>query len=212
LAAAQIECFAAGTRIRTTKGLVAVEDLREAMIVPTHVSGETMPIVWIGSRTLDCARHPRPETVWPVRVAVGAFGPGLPSRALFLSPDHAVFVNGVLVPVKLLINGSTIVQVKRKSVTYFHVELPRHDVVLAEGLPVESYLDVGDRPNFAGQSGGVTRLFPDFAAQRMPNAALAWESMACAALVMSGGRLRAIRREISRRAGQREPDRGATSL
>lgn len=33
-------------------------------------------------------------------------------------------------------------------VTYIHVELPAHDVVLAEGLPAESYLDTGNRAGF----------------------------------------------------------------
>ena len=55
----------------------------------------------------------------------------VPTCDLFLSPDHAVFVNGALVPVKLLINGTSIAQVKRSSVTYCHVELPRHDVIFA---------------------------------------------------------------------------------
>ena len=71
------------------------------------------PIVWIGQRAVNCARHPKPETVWPVRVQAGAFGENVPVRDLYLSPDHAVFVNDVLVPVKLLINGTTMRQVER---------------------------------------------------------------------------------------------------
>ena len=85
------------------------------------------PVVWIGQRTVNCARHPKPETVWPVRIAPGAFGDNVPARDLYLSPDHAVFVNDVLVPVKLLVNGTSIMQIKRDRVTYYHVELPRHD-------------------------------------------------------------------------------------
>ena len=67
----------------------------------------TWRFVWIGSRTIDCNRHPKPATVWPVRVSAGAFGAGRPVRDLYLSPDHAVFVNEVLVPVKLLIEGTS---------------------------------------------------------------------------------------------------------
>jgi hypothetical protein len=84
----------------------------------------------------------------------------MPHTDLFLSPDHAVHVGSVLVPVRYLINGATIVQVPTDRVDYFHIELPRHEVLLAEGLPVESYLDTGNRGGFAngddsGADGGM---------------------------------------------------------
>jgi hypothetical protein len=65
-----------------------------------------------------------------------------------LSPDHALFVDGLLIPVRYLCNGATIRQDARSEVTYFHVELDRHDILRAEGLPVESYLDAGNRGAF----------------------------------------------------------------
>ena len=46
----------------------------------------------------------------------------------------------VLIPVKYLIDGNSVFQVPVNEVTYYHVELPQHSVLLAEGLPVESYL------------------------------------------------------------------------
>jgi len=158
-------------------------------------SGE---IVWIGTRTVDCAHHPRPETVWPVRVATEAFGPGMPARALYLSPDHAVFVNGGLVPVKLLANGTTVRQVRRRTVAYYHVELPGHDVVLAEGLAVESYLDLGDRANFDGDES--IRLFADFTAGLAPDGALPWETRGAARLVMAGPQLTMARAVVAAHA------------
>jgi T5SS/PEP-CTERM-associated repeat protein len=160
------------------------------------------PIVWIGSRTVDCTRQPRPETVWPVRIARGAFGANVPCRELHLSPDHAVFVNGVLIPAKLLINGTSIVQVGRGRVTYHHVELPEHAVILAEGLPVESYLDTGDRMNF--DAGGTIRLYPDFTARLAPDAAMLWEANGAAQLVLAGTLLDAARR-VTETAPRREP-------
>jgi T5SS/PEP-CTERM-associated repeat protein len=68
--------------------------------------GVAQPVVWIGHRTVDCSRHPEPRKVWPVRISAGAFGPGRPCRDLFLSPDHAVYVADVLIPVKHLINAT----------------------------------------------------------------------------------------------------------
>jgi hypothetical protein len=78
----------------------------------------------------------------------GALGGKLPSRDLLLSPDHTVSVGGALIPIRHLINGSTIVQEPIDEVTYYHVELETHDVVVAEGLPCESYLDTGNRAAF----------------------------------------------------------------
>jgi len=107
-------------------------------------------------------------------------------RDLFLSPDHAVFANEVLVPIRHLINGSTIARVPTPHLTYYHVELPAHDVVLAEGLPCESYLDTGNRGAFANGSGAV-HLHPNFALQ-------IWDSQACARLVCGGAELAEVRR------------------
>jgi hypothetical protein len=77
-------------------------------------------------------------------------------------------------------------------VTYYHVELPRHAVLLAEGLPAESYLDIGDRTNFAN-GGGPRRLFPDFSTVPHDVVAL-WEAKGCAPLTIVGPEVEAVRR------------------
>ena len=79
--------------------------------------------MWIGYRTLDPRRHPRPHDVLPVRVDKDAVAPGVPHRDVVLSPDHAVHLDGALMPVRYLCNGATIRQEPcANSVTYFHVE------------------------------------------------------------------------------------------
>jgi hypothetical protein len=142
-------------------------------------------VIWVGRREVDCARHPAPRQVWPVRVAAGAFGARRPHSELWLSPDHAVFVNEVLIPIKHLINGSTIAQVRVERVTYHHIELAQHDVLLAEGLPAESFLDMRDGTNYANRAGPV-RLYPDFSARM-------WEAFGCARLVATGPEIVAAR-------------------
>ncbi len=151
--------------------------------------GLAQPVIWIGHRTVNCARHPEPRKVWPVRIAAGAFGPGRPFHDLWLSPDHALYINDVLIPVKHLINGSSIEQVPMDEVTYYHVELREHAVLLAEGLPAESYLDTGDRSNFVN-GGGPIPLYPDFASR-------VWEAEGCAQLVVTGPELDAARRWVN---------------
>ena len=164
-------CFAAGTLIRTTRGDVAVEQLAPGDRAVT-ASGARRPIRWLGQRTIDCAAHPTPSDVWPVRVRTGAFGGALPERDLYLSPGHPVLLGadadnggGWLVPIMCLINGTTIKRMPVESVTYWHVELDEHDILFAEGLPAESYIDLGSRPWFAGADGAL--YDPDMALPRM---------------------------------------------
>ena len=85
----------------------------------------------------------------PVNVRANAFGAGVPARDVLLSPGHPVLVKqdgrDVLVPIMNLINGTTIERTTLDSVTYWHVELDQHDVLLADGLPAESFFDMGTR-------------------------------------------------------------------
>ena len=131
----------------------------------------------------------------PVRIAPHAFGANLPHTALLLSPDHAIFINDVLIPVKCLINGDTIAQKAADTVTYYHIELASHDILLAGGLPVESYLDTGDRANFAN-GGDVVRLSPDFSGGILP--ALHWEASGCVPLLVTGPAVEAVRGLLDR--------------
>jgi hypothetical protein len=194
-AAIQAACYAAGTRIATPRGEIAVEDLRVGDVVRTVLNGTEAPIVWVGKREVDCANHPKPKQVWPVHVAAGAFGPGQPHTELVLSPDHAAYVNEVLIPVRYLINGSTIRQVPVDSVTYHHVELPQHDVLLAQGLPAESFLDMRNGSNYANRPGPV-RLYPDYSTRM-------WEAFGCARLVVAGAELEAARALVAGFAAER---------
>jgi hypothetical protein len=154
-----LPCFAAGTRLLTDRGEVPVEHLRLGDRLAAS-GGRLARIVWLGQRRVDCRRSPRPVDAWPIRVHAGAFADGLPVRGLRLSPDHAVFVDAMLVPARHLVNDSTIVQEPVDEVTYYHVELAAHDVILAEGLPCESYLDTGNRVAFSDgkqQQGATAR-------------------------------------------------------
>ena len=64
-------------------------------------------------------------------------------------------------------------------------------MILANGLPTESYLDTGNRSAFANGGAGVA-LFPDFAP-------LLWEGRGAFPLVVTGPVLQKVRRRILRR-------------
>jgi hypothetical protein len=190
-----VACFAAGTRIATSDGSVAVEALRPGDQV-LNESGLIRPVCWIGHRRLDCRRHPEPERVWPIRIAPHAFGMSRPNRPLLLSPDHAVFSDGVLIPVKFLVNGASIRQVRSPKVNYYHLELPCHDVVLAENLPCESYLETGGRGGFEN-GGPVAGLHPDFAGPDEERVGAIWRAKGFAPLIGSAETLDRVQARLA---------------
>ncbi len=148
----QIVCFAAGTHIRTPSGERVVESLAPGDIVFALADGQAspQPVKWVGRRRIDLRAHPRPETVAPVHIQHDALAAKVPHTDLLLSPDHAIFVDGKLICARQLINGATIWQeTDLPSIEYFHIELDSHAILLAEGLPVESYLNTGNRGFFA---------------------------------------------------------------
>jgi hypothetical protein len=183
-------CYRAGTRIASARGDIEIENLRVGDLALTH-SGALRPIRWIGRRVLDIARHPAPRDVWPVRIRAGAFGHGLPRRDLFVSPGHNIAIDGVLMPAILLANGATVRQVACDRVDYFHVELDAHDIILAEGLPAESFLDRGNRSAFAN-GGAFVELHPDFAQNS--------EGETCLPIRKSGPELAAAKTHLLARA------------
>jgi hypothetical protein len=191
----ELACFAAGTRILTPSGQVVVEALLPGDRVLTMAS-ECLPIRWIGRRKVDCRRHPYPRAIWPVRIKAHAFGPGCPERDLFLSPDHAIYHDGVLIPVKYLLNGTTLRQMRAAMVDYFHLELSRHDVVLAEGLPSETFLDSGNRAAFSNAPGAV-QLHPDFS---RADASLSWDARGYAPLCVVGEQVERLREHLAAQA------------
>jgi hypothetical protein len=189
-----IPCFAAGTRIMTARGEVPVEELREGDLAVT-LSGKgspLKPVRWIGERRVDVASHPHPNLVRPVRIKAGAFADGMPLRDLVVSPDHALSVDGVLIQAGKLVNGVSIVQdLATSAVHYFHVELESHDVLLADGMPAESYLDTGNRSQFANAARLVV-LHPDFRPKQI-------QTDACQPFVEEGPVLAGVRTRLIER-------------
>jgi Hint domain len=188
----EVACFAEGTAIATPEGEAVIEALRVGDVVIT-ASGAPRSVTWIGQSTVRPVKHPRPHEVNPVRVCAGAFGEDLPVRDLVLSPGHAVFVDGVLIPVGHLVNGATIRQEEVQSIRYFHVELESHDVLLAEGLPCESYFDDGNRASFANAG-----AFAELHGRLDPKS---WDD-ACAPMVAAGPQLIEVQQRLHARTAE----------
>jgi hypothetical protein len=135
-------CFLKGTKIRTITGERAVEDLAIGDLLPTHSNG-VRPIQWIGryQLTRSDASKSWERDAGPVRVARSALAPNVPHADLYVSQQHGLFIDGVLVRAESLVNGATIVLHDAGDVTeleYYHIKLQSHDVIYAEGAPCET--------------------------------------------------------------------------
>ena len=74
--------------------------------VITH-SGEAKPIKWIGVGKVLATRGQR-SAATPVIVRKGALGLNVPTQDLRVTKGHALYIDGVLIPVEELINHRSI--------------------------------------------------------------------------------------------------------
>src|SRR5262249_38060786 len=159
------------------------------------LGGAARPIKWIGRR--GYRRSFLGKNVIPIRICAGALAENIPQRDLYVSPDHAIYLDEVLIAAEHLVNGVSIVRCDDvDSVQYFHAELDRHDVIVAEGAAAETFVDCDNRQMFHNAS-EFAQLYP---ADSTPGWAF------CAPRIEGGPRLDRIRRKLAARAGVPEPD------
>ncbi len=157
--------FVAGTRVLTGSGEGRVEALRVGDTVVTR-AGMRRQVKWVGRRSYGAATmaanpHLRPVLFRPGSLGVDKAGVAVPRTELRLAPMHMVAVDdaahgGVLVPAAALVNGVTILREALQpagagtaaALFYVHVELNSHDMVLAEGVAAETFVDAGNRVMF----------------------------------------------------------------
>ena len=136
-----LPCYCPGTLIMAEQGEVAIEHLSIGDRVIT-ASGSLKPIRWIGRRSYTSRFAACNRDLWPVCITSGALANNVPRRDLWVSPLHAIYLEGVLIPAGQLVNGTTIVQsAPQGSLHYVHIELDEHDVIWAEGAAAESFVD-----------------------------------------------------------------------
>ena len=141
-------CFAEGTMIRTPGGDQTVQTLKDGDFVSTMDAG-AQPILWIRSY---CVRfESRTDPRKPVLIRAHALGAGRPNRDLIVSGQHRVFFgaqdfhpSGVrqdrLLPAKGLTKLNGIRPMRGiRSVTYFSLLLPTHQLIWANKCPCESF-------------------------------------------------------------------------
>ena len=153
-----VVCFLPGTLIAAPDGERKVETLAAGDMILT-AEGRHVPVKWIGRQTVSTLFGPA-ERLTPVRFAAGSLGGGgggppqplLPHSGLTVTSDHAMLVDGVLCQASALVNGATVTRVPLsefgKEYTVYHVETERHEIILANGAPAETFIDNVSRRAF----------------------------------------------------------------
>jgi hypothetical protein len=134
------------------------------------VFGGTCAIQWIGRSSFNKGDPTKGwvRGVLPIRIARSALGDDVPHTDLYVTQTHAVLVDGVLVAAGNLVNGTTITRcdaAELDQLEYFHIKLPRHDVIYAEGAPCETLLEVDEN---AANFGEYRRQYGVHTAEETP--------------------------------------------
>ena len=155
-------CFLRGTSIMTPTGEARIEDLEVGDLVET-ITGRATPVKWIGHQHFRRSGSSWPANVLPVRVRRHALDASTPHRDLYLSPNHALLIDGVLIRVKELVNGVSIAPADfagTAQLDYYHIVLDTHEVILAEGAPAETLLARANNHEQFTNFAEYNRLYP----------------------------------------------------
>ncbi len=187
-----VACFLPGTHVLTARGEVAAGDVEIGDRLIT-LSGAAKPVKWIGRRSYSASVVASDPQVAPVLVRQGALADCLPTRDLYLSPCHALYVDGVLIEAGHLVNGVSVVRVDAEAaVDYVNFELEDHEVIFVEGVAAETGAGPGNRAAYDNAL-EYARLYPDeVQGQLKPD---------CAARLDCGFEVEAVRARIDARAG-----------
>lgn len=163
-------CFGEGTMIATPTGETAVEALSIGDLVRAQ-DGNVVPVKWIGRQTI--AKRYVGANGKMVRIAAGTLGN---HSDLYVTGDHGMIVDGIVINASALVNGGSINWVPLPETPdrfiVYHIETEAHDVIFANGAASETFLDAAGRAMFDNHAEyldlyGVERIIPEMRAPRI---------------------------------------------
>ncbi|WP_122048874.1 Hint domain-containing protein [Asaia bogorensis] len=203
------KCFLAGTMIRTPEGERAVETLHIGDLVSVNGTG-IQRIEWIGSAEI-VVDPTRSDDVagYPVRFQAGALGHGVPDRDLFITPEHCVYIEGALVPARMLVNGHSIAYDRtRTRFRIYHFRTGTHAIVWSNNMPTETLLDHGEIMGLKPHEARISTISAEIGvAQReivgdgLPVASASAEDKRAAPLCVARSFVEPLHRSLADRAG-----------
>lgn len=170
-------CYLEGTSIKTPTGYVKIENLSEGDAVCVHASGaeRVEAITWIGQRWVEA----NIDEQKPVKIKKSALAEAVPFADLLITQEHCLYLEGCLVPARMLVNGGSIVLEDLPIFSIYHIETQNHSLIIANGVLSESYLDTGNRDSFEHLAGSTLAV----RSKRGPSKS--WEEDAVAPLGVS---------------------------
>lgn len=171
-----IICFGRGTFIETDDGPVPVEMLEPGAQIALAGGGFASLRLNLRS-SVDVEQMGNHETLKPVRICAGALGAGLPLRDLLVSRQHRLLVqspiakrmfgrgNVLVAAIRLIDLPGIYLDEREDGLDYHHLVFDRHQVIIAEGAPTESFFTGREAiaaldPEARGE---VLTLFPQLA-------------------------------------------------
>ena len=162
--------FFPGALIATPTGERQVEDLAKGDLVlawdpkpvPQVHSGHPVPdgkqtvrVKRVGQQIVS-SRFRTVDRLVPVRIATGSLGSGMPHSDLIVTADQTVFADGTLREAGTLINGKTVTRVSLSEFdecsAVYQVETEAGAIILANGVPAETFVDNGTYRIFDGMA------------------------------------------------------------
>ncbi|MFQ6551764.1 Hint domain-containing protein [Aestuariibius insulae] len=182
--------LSADAQLRTPCGERRVENIRPGDLIVTR-GGGLQPVRMVWTRTLTLAERQEDPSCVPVCLGPRVVGPMMPQRSLTLAPDHRILVpahllsdvggQGGLMMARDLVGLSDKAHLDRTTddITLYNIVFDGPQVVMASGLPVETFHVSPDHLAAVPETGRseIMRLFPAARGKGAPVAPLPYPAV-----------------------------------